>query len=171
VSEAAPCARADIGGASAGREARLTANTGEVVDLFELAAKSPVVAYFYPAAEVSPEDGYQSLALDAAQHRAFTAHRPDFLARNCRVLGISSQPHEQQRLAALETEVEHLLLCDTSLWFARELSLRTFSIDEVRWYCRSLVVFARDRVHVFSTVRSAQGSPAQAIGWMRAQGI
>jgi peroxiredoxin len=150
--------------------ARLLAHDGTVVDIRELAEKSPLVMYFYPGTAASPEDGHASREVDQAQHRAFSSHHPDFLALNCSVFGVSSQPREQQH-ATTACEIEHLLLSDPCARLAREFNLRTFTVDGARWYCRSVVVLVGKLWHVISTLRSVQASPAQAIGWMRAQGI
>lgn len=152
-------------------ELQLTDHTGATVDVSELAGEARLVIYFYPGTVCSFDDGHDSQALDAAQHRAFTAHHADFLARNCVVLGVSSQPHEQQRAAASDTDIEHLLVSDPELRFTRHFDLRTFTVDDLRWYCRSMMVLAGAVVHVFKTVGSPEGSPAQAIAWMRSQGI
>jgi hypothetical protein len=46
-----------------------------------------------------------------------------------------------------------------------------FTVNNLRWHCRSMMVLAGAAVHVFKTVRSPEGSPAQAIAWLRGQGI
>jgi peroxiredoxin len=154
-----------------GPELPLTDHTGSPVDVRKLAGESPLAIYFYPGAACSFDDGYDSPKHDEAQHRAFTAHHADFLARNCVVLGVSSQPHEQQHVAAAHTSIEHLLVSDPELLFARHFDLRTFTVDDIRLYCRSMMVLAGELAHVFTMVRTPEGSPAQAITWMRNQGI
>jgi peroxiredoxin len=148
---------------------RLTASSGRVVDLGELAEQSHIVLYFYPGTSVSPEDGHRSAALDIAEHRAFDLSRDDFLALNSRVLGVSSESHEQQR--AVAADLQHLLLSDPPACLAVELHLRTFTVDEKRWYCRNVVVLARGKAHLLADTRSPDVAPARTIAWMRAQGF
>lgn len=105
------------------------------VDVSELTGESPFVIYFYPGTPCSFDDGHDSPALDAAPHRAFSARQADFLARNCVVGGFSIQPHEEQRAAASETDIEHLLVTDPELRPTWHFDLRTSTVDNLRWYC------------------------------------
>jgi len=109
------------------------------VDLGELADQSRIVLCFYPGGP------------------------------NSRVLGLSSEPHEQQR--AIAADLRHLLLYDPAACLAVELHLRTFTLDETRWYCRNIVVFARGKAHELPETRGPEGTPARTIAWMRAQGL
>jgi peroxiredoxin len=128
------------------------------------------ILYCYPGAPYSPEDRYDSPALDDAQHRAFADHWSDFLALNCWVLGVSSQRREEQNVAATALGIGQPLVCDDELRLARELGLPTFSVDNTDWYCRvTLVISDGVILQAFYPVSSAVRSPAQALAWMRRQ--
>lgn len=134
----------------------------------ELAELDRAVLYFYPGCVCSPEGGFDSPALDEAQHRAFAHHWADFLALNCMVLGVSSQSNDEQSVTASALGVGHPLLCDTDRLLARELGLPTFTVDHIGWYCRlTLVVDEGVIARAFYPVTSATGSAAQAVRWMR----
>lgn len=128
------------------------------------------VLYFYPGSPYSPEDSYDSSALDEAQHRAFADHWSDFLALNCLPVGVSSQPRDQQRVVADTLGFRQPLVCDDELLLARELGLPTFAIGDTDWYCRATLV-VRDGlvVQAFYPITSAIRSPALTIEWIRSQ--
>ncbi len=146
----------------------LQSTGGEYVDLVE-ARKA--LLYFYPGNVCSPEAGYDSPALDEAQHRAFARHWSDFLALNCMVLGVSSQSHDEQSIVATALGVGHPLLCDSELRVARELGLPTFAVDNTKRYCRFMLVVDDGMiVKAFYPVNGATRSPAKAVAWMRQHG-
>jgi peroxiredoxin len=145
----------------------LPSTSGEPVDLSSL---DRAVVYLYPGNRCSPEDGYDSPALDEKQHCAFADHWPDFLALNCRVLGVSSQSRDQQSVVVATLGVGHPLLCDADARVGRALGLPTFSVDQIDWYRRAaLVIDDGVIVHAFYPLASAVGSPGQAVAWMRRQ--
>jgi peroxiredoxin len=145
----------------------LPSTSGERVKLAEL---DRAVLYFYPGYVCSPEDGYDSPALDEAQHRAFAHHWSDFLRLNCMALGVSSQSNDEQSVTASALGVGHPLLCDSDRLLAQELGLPTFTVDHIGWYCRlTLVVDDGVIARAFYPVTSATRSAAQAIRWMRRQ--
>jgi peroxiredoxin len=149
---------------------RLSCYTGSPVDVRDL--EGWLVIYFYPGCVCSPEDGYQSPALDAAQHRAFADRDADFLAMDCRPIGISSQSVEGQRRAAADTKAGHILLSDPELQLAQALELPTFNVDNADWYRRVTLVIAEGAIaQAFAPLRAAAQSAVQAIAWIRAQGI
>jgi len=124
-----------------------------------------LVIYLFPGGVHSPEDGYRSPSQDIAQHHAFAGRRNDFDGMSCRVVGVSSQSVELQR----EVQVEHLLLSDPRLEFARELALPTFDADGASWYRRCLLVAIDGRVaHAVYPVSSPGQSAAHVIEWLRA---
>jgi peroxiredoxin len=148
---------------------RLGCYTGSPVDVGDL--EGWLVIYFYPGCICSSEDGYQSPALDAAQHRAFADRGADFLAMDCRPIGISSQSVEGQRRAVADTKAGHLLLSDPELQLAQALGLPTFNVDNADWYRRVTLAIAEGSVaQAFSPLPGAAQSAAQAIAWIRAQG-
>ncbi|HST33526.1 MAG TPA: redoxin domain-containing protein [Solirubrobacteraceae bacterium] len=143
----------------------LPSTSGEHVELAEL---DRAVLYFYPGHVCSPEGGYDSPALDDAQHRAFAHHWSDFLALNCMALGISSQSSHEQSVTASALGIGHPLLCDRDRMLAQQLGLPTFTVDHIGWYCRlTLVVDDGVIARAFYPVTSATRSPAQAVWWMR----
>jgi len=124
-----------------------------------------LVIYAFPGCVCSPEDGYRSPSQDVAQHRAFAGRREEFDALDCRVVGVSSQGVELQR----DANVEHLLLCDPRLEFARQLGLPTFDADGSSWYRRCLLIAVNGRVaHAVYPVSSPGQSAAHVIEWLRA---
>jgi peroxiredoxin len=143
----------------------LPSTSGEPVDLSSI---DRAVLYLYPGNRCSPEDGHESPVVDEAQHCAFADHWPDFLALNCRVLGMSSQSLYQQSAVVAALGVGHPLLWDADARVGRELGLPTFSIDHIDWYCRAaLVVDDGMIVQAFYPLASAVRSPGQAVAWMR----
>jgi peroxiredoxin len=145
----------------------LPSTSGEQVELAEL---NRAVLYFYPGYVCSPEGGYDSPALDEAQHRAFARHWSDFLALNCMALGVSSQSSDEQGVTASALGIGHPLLCDSDRMLAHDLGLPTFTVDHIGWYCRlTLVVDDGVIVRAFYPVTSATRSAAQAVRWMRRQ--
>jgi peroxiredoxin len=82
------------------------------------AREHTVAVYVYPGCGIDAEDVDDAEGIpwaDAAQHRAFRDYAPDFEARECCVLGISSQGKRAQGQAALANRVSHTLLCDPEL--------------------------------------------------------
>jgi peroxiredoxin len=145
----------------------LPSTSRESVDLSSI---DRAVLYVYPGNRCSPEDGRDSQVVDEAQHCAFADHWPDFLALNCRVLGMSSQSLHQQSSVVAALGVGHPLLHDADARVGRALGLPTFSVDDVDWYCRAaLVVDDGVIVHAFYPLASAVSSPGQAVAWMRRQ--
>jgi len=121
--------------------------------------------YTYPGNLCSPEDGYRSPSQDIAQHQAFAGRCADLNTLRCRAVGISSQSVELQR----DVNVEHLLLCDPRLEFARDLGLPSFTADGSRWYRRCILVVAGGRVvHAVHPVSSPGQSALRVIEWLRA---
>jgi peroxiredoxin len=65
-----------------------------------------------------------------------------------------------------------MLLSDPDLQLALALGLPTFNVDNTDWYCRLTLVITEGTVaQAFSPVVSARRSAAQAIAWMRGQGL
>ncbi|MBA3809502.1 MAG: hypothetical protein H0X28_14090 [Solirubrobacterales bacterium] len=145
----------------------LPSTTAQHVDLVEI---HRAILYFYPGAMRAPDGGYDSRALDEAQHRAFADHWHDLLALNCWALGVSSHAANEQSMIATALGIGHPLLCDSDRRLAQELGLPTFGEDGASWYCRlTLVVNDGAIAQAFYPVMSAVHSPAQAVTWMRRQ--
>lgn len=130
-----------------------------------LVGQTPLIVYAYPGCPWSPEDGYCSPERDMAQHRAFAGKQGELRARGLRAVGVSSQAVELQR----DARVEHLLLSDPDMQFARALGLPTFNTDGSDWYARMLLVVADGCVErVVYPVPSASGSATHALRWVDA---
>jgi peroxiredoxin len=145
---------------------------GYPVNLKQYANGFPLVIYFYPGSSSSPEDGHDCPMMDAAQHRAFRDHQPDFVAHEYRAIGISSQSEQAQHKSAADDHISHLLLTDPTLQLAQELELPTFTADHKRWYQRLTLVASGGSVDkAFYPVPSAARSAAQVIAWLRLHGF
>jgi peroxiredoxin len=163
------------GGAGGPLLARLTGQPLPVIELpstsdqpIDLSGLDRGVVYFYSGNLCSPEDGYDSAALDEAQHRAFANHWSDFAALKCLAFGVSSQSPDQQRQTGDVLGLGHPLLSDGGRRLAYELGLPTFTVDNATWYCRLTLVVGNGLIaHAFYPVASATRSAAQAIAWMR----
>jgi peroxiredoxin len=135
------------------------------VDLVDI---ERAVIHFYPGATWAPEGGFDSPALDEAQHRAFAAHWDELRALGCMASGVSSQQASEQSAIATALGIGHPLLCDGDRFVAREFGLPTFGLDDSSWYCRLTVVVDEGAIaQVFYPVVSAVRSAAQAVLWMR----
>jgi len=145
----------------------LPSTTGQYVDLAEI---HRAILYFYPGAMWEPEGGYDSRALDEAQHRAFADHWHDLLALNCLAFGVSDQAANQQSVVAAALGIGQPLLCDSGRHLAQELGLPTFGMEGANWYSRMTVVINDGAIsQAFYPVMSVTRSPAQAVEWMRRQ--
>jgi peroxiredoxin len=145
----------------------LASTTGSRIEFLDL---HRAILYFYPGAPWAPEGGYDSCALDEAQHRAFAHHWHDLLALGCNAFGVSTQSAGEQRTIADTLGIGQPLLCDTDGKLARALGLPSFGADDAIWYCRlTLIVDEGAIARAFYPVTSAVQSPAQAIAWIRRQ--
>jgi peroxiredoxin len=143
----------------------LPSTTDQPVNLSEL---DRGVVYFYSGSLCSPEDGYDSAALDEAQHRAFADHWADFTALGCRAFGVSNQSPDEQRQVGEVLGLGHPLLSDGERRLAHELGLPTFTVQGATSYCRLTLVISDGVIATaFYPVTSAARSAAQAIVWIR----
>ena len=149
------------------RDPRLQATTGATVDLLALAGESMLLLYGYPGTSVSPEDGHHSPRLDDALHREFTSQHEVLRRKGWQVMGVSSQPAEQQRTLVAQAGLEHVLLHDPDARLGRELNLRTFTVNDLHWYCRTLVVIANGDAIELQTVRTADAF----LTWLQDSGL
>lgn len=124
--------------------------------------------YFYPGSVCSPEDGYDSPARDAAQHRAFVYHREELAELGFTPVGVTSHPVEAQRSAAVDAGIVHPLLSDPELQLAGALGLRTFNVDAIDWYCRLSMLALRGRiVHAIYPIHRIGLSAWDLVSWLR----
>jgi len=130
-----------------------------------------LVIYAYPAADSSPDGAGESMAADAAQHRAFGAALVDFEACSLLAVGLSSESPQVQRDRVLEHRIGHPLWSDPELLVAGALGLPTFTHAAVGCYRRLMLVARGGRiVKAFFPVEDAHRSAAQVIFWARATG-
>jgi peroxiredoxin len=149
---------------------RLGCYLGSPIEVGELATCA--VMYFYPGCLCSPEDGYDSPGLDAAQHRAFSEHRGEFRGVKYLPIGVSTQSVEGQRRAVADTEARHVLLSDPGVRLARALGLATFNVDDADWYCRlTLLVMDGTISQVFSAGSNPEHGVASVLAWIREQRV
>jgi peroxiredoxin len=142
------------------------------LDLRQLAQERPMVIYLFPGAHRSPTDGEQTPLVDHAQHRAFCEDYADFAARGFGAVGISSQSTQLQKQSALAGRLIQRLFSDRGLQLAAELEPATFKVDGTRWYQRLTLVVKDGQIEkAFFPVASAGRNAAQAITWIRVQGI
>jgi peroxiredoxin len=143
----------------------LHAHDGPEQNLRALLAAYPFAAlYFYPADKNSP------LRDDMAHNNGFRDRHKDFAARDCRVIGISTEPPSEQADRIKFQKLEHVLLSDPDRILAKELGLETYQDGGERFYRRSaLIVEAGLIVQVFFPVIDAARNAAQVLDWLRAQ--
>jgi peroxiredoxin len=122
------------------------------------------VLYFYPADKNSP------LIDDMAHHRGFRDHLDAFTARECRVIGISTEPVADQAYLVTYQRLTHLLLSDPGLLLARELRLPTYR-DSGEWFYQRLALVTRAGViaHVFFPIQDAARNAVDILAWVAAQ--
>jgi peroxiredoxin len=143
---------------------------GRPVDLERYASGFSLVLYLYSGGASSPEDGPDAQAMDALQHRAFRERLSDFIAREYRVIGISSQSQHEQAQAVMTHDVKwpHRLLSDPELQLASAFDLPTFNVDGARRYQR-IVLVANDGMisKAFFPTSSGARSAAQVLAWIQ----
>jgi peroxiredoxin len=143
---------------------------GRPVDLETYASGFSLVLYLYPGSTSSAEGGPDAQATDASQHRAFRERLSDFIAREYRVIGISSQSEHEQAQAVMTHDVKwpHRLLSDPELRLASAFDLPTFNLDGARLYQRIVLVVSRGRISkAFFPISSGARSAAQVLAWMQ----
>jgi peroxiredoxin len=143
---------------------------GRPVDLETYASGFSLVLYLYPGSTSSAEGGPDTQATDASQHRAFRERLSDFIAREYRVIGISSQSEHEQAQAVMTHDVKwpHRLLSDPELRLASAFDLPTFNLDGGRRYQRIVLVVSGGRISkAFFPISSGARSADQVLAWMQ----
>jgi len=141
----------------------------------ELAAATErlTVVYVYPSTGVPGEPlpaGWNEIAGARGctpQSRAFRDHVLELAAYGASVLGLSSQPADEQREFAARERIPYPLLSDPLLQLADALGLPTFHTDARRFYRRLTFVAHRRRIaKAFFPVRSPHHNPAEVLQWL-----
>jgi peroxiredoxin len=143
---------------------------GRPVDLETYANGFSLVLYLYPGSTSSAEGGPDARVTDALQHRAFRERLSDFIAREYRVIGISSQSEHEQAQAVMTHDLKwpHRLLSDSELRLASAFDLPTFTLDGARLYQRIVLVVSRGRISkAFFPISSGARSAVQVLAWMQ----
>jgi peroxiredoxin len=165
-------------GAAAGLEGKalppvsLTSTEGEAVDLAS-AATGTLVVYVYPRTGVPGEPlptGWMETPGAfgcTAENCSFRDHAGQLAALGATVLGLSSQPLEEQREFAERERMPYPLLNDSELLLADELGLPTFHVAGMRLYSRLTFVAREGRIaKVFYPVFPPDSHAAEVLSWL-----
>jgi peroxiredoxin len=151
---------------------RLSSTESDTVDLaFE--AQATLVLYCYPRTGrpgENPPTGWDEIPGARGctpQACAFRDHHDELRRLGARVLGLSSQPIEEQREFAGRVSLPYPLLSDPELALARDLGLPTFTFDSRILY-RRLTLIARHGcvAKVFYPVFPPDRNAAEVAAWL-----
>lgn len=119
------------------------------------------VYYLYPGIE-------QERHLDAAQHRAFTREHAAFVARNTRLVGISSELPLAQMSRIRTFQMRYPLLSDPECELLDALDTLPSAAQTARAYPR-LTLIAHEGVlrHFFYPIADPTTNPSQALAWLQ----
>jgi peroxiredoxin len=153
----------------------LSSTLGGQIDI-GTATERLAVVYVYPRTGVPGEplpagwDEIPGARGCTPQSCAFRDHVLELAAYGASVLGLSTQPHAQQREFAGREHIPYPLLSDPDLYLALALGLPTFEVGVGRFY-RRLTFVARERriAKVFYPVFSPQRNPAEVLDWLADQ--
>jgi peroxiredoxin len=153
----------------------LRSSTGGQLDL-GTATERLAVVYVYPRTGVPGEQlpaGWNEIPGARGctpQSCAFRDHLLELAAYGASVLGLSAQPHEEQREFAGRERIPYPLLSDPDLRLASVLGLPTFEAAGRRFY-RRLTFIARERriARVFYPVFPPHRSPSEVLHWLAEQ--
>lgn len=151
---------------------RLEATTGEAIDL-AAATEGRLVVYVYPRTGMPGEPdppGWKEVPGAfgcTAENCAFRDHAGQMEALGAKVLGLSSQPLDEQREFAERTEMPYPLLNDSGLALAAALDLPTFEKAGMHLYRRLTFVARNQRIEkVFYPVFPPDAHPAEVLAWL-----
>jgi peroxiredoxin len=104
------------------------------------------------------------------QSCAFRDHVLELAAYGASVLGLSVQPHEEQREFAGREGIPYPLLSDPDLWLADVLGLPTFEAAGSQFYRRLTFIACQRRItKVFYPVFPPHRNPAEVLAWLADQ--
>ncbi|HWX43951.1 MAG TPA: peroxiredoxin [Solirubrobacteraceae bacterium] len=150
----------------------LSSTLGDQLDLGAATDRLAVV-YVYPRTGVPGEplppgwDEIPGARGCTPQSCAFRDHVLELAAYGASVLGLSGQPHHQQREFAGREHIPFPLLSDPDLRLAEILGLPTFEAAGRRFY-RRLTFVARERriAKVFYPVFPPHRNPSEVLDWL-----
>jgi peroxiredoxin len=150
----------------------LSSTTGGQLDL-SLATERLAVVYVYPRTGVPGEPlppGWNEIPGARGctpQSCAFRDHVLELAAYGASVLGLSGQPHEEQREFAGREHIPYPLLSDPDLQLADVLGLPTFEAAGRRFYRRLTFIARGQRIaKVFYPVFPPHRNPAEVLHWL-----
>lgn len=136
-------------------EIRFASALDDDIDL-RSASRGTLVLYVYPRTGVPGQplpsgwDEIPGARGCSVENCAFRDHESEIRDLGATVMGLSSQPPEEQREFAERERIPYPLLNDSQLVLARELGLPTFDVAGMRLYKRlTLVVENRRIIKVF----------------------
>ena len=150
----------------------LSSTHGGQLDL-SAATERLAVVYVYPRTGVPGEplptgwDAIPGARGCTPQSCAFRDHVLELAAYGASVLGLSAQPHSEQREFAGREHIPYPLLSDPDLRLADALGLPTFEAAGTRFY-RRLTFIARGRriAKVFYPVFPPHRNPSEVLDWL-----
>jgi peroxiredoxin len=170
--------RPEDDGAADGLEGRavpqvsLESTAGERFDLAVL-AREKLVVYVYPATGVPGEPllpGWKDTPGAfgcTAENCAFRDHAGRLAVLGAKVVGVSSQPLDEQLEFAAREDMPYPLLNDSRFALADLLDLPTFEIAGMGFYRRLSFVGRRGKIEkVFYPVFPPDGHAAEVLSWL-----
>jgi len=153
---------------------RLPATVGATLDLAQASAEL-LVLYVYPMTgtpgQAMPEgwDDIPGARGCTPQGCAFRDALTEFERHGAAVVGLSAQPHAEQRDFAAREQIPFPLLADPGLELARELRLPTFEAHGRTVYRRLTLIAQRGRiVKVFYPVFPPDRNATEVLAWLAA---
>jgi peroxiredoxin len=156
-------------------EVLLSSTLGGQCDL-SAATERLAVVYVYPRTGVPGEPlpaGWNEIPGARGctpQSCAFRDHVLELAAYGASVLGLSGQPHEEQREFAGREHIPYPLLSDPDLRLANVLGLPTFEAAGRRFYRRlTFIAEGRRIAKVFYPVFPPHRNPSEVLSWLAEQ--
>jgi len=156
-------------------EVRLASTLGPEVDL-DRVSSGRLVLYVYPRTgtpdQASPPgwDEIPGARGCTPENCAFRDHEGELRSLGVAVIGLSSQPLEEQREFADRERIPYPLVNDSRLVLARELGLPTFEAAGMTLYKRLTLVAEAGRItKVFYPVFPPDRHPEEVLAWLRAR--
>ncbi|HSD23799.1 MAG TPA: peroxiredoxin [Solirubrobacterales bacterium] len=152
---------------------RLSATTGETIDLSDLGGNGTAVLFIYPRTGRPGEqlptgwDLIPGARGCTPQSCAFRDLHAEFAERGVEVVGMSAQSPEDQAEFAERVHLPFPVLSDSSLELAATLDLPTFTVDGMTLYKRvTLVIRDGEIVKAFYPVFPPDRNAADVLAWL-----
>ena len=156
-------------------DVRLTSTLGLEVDLHQVSS-GRLMLYVYPRTgtpgKPSPPgwDQIPGARGCTPENCAFRDHEGELRSLGAAVIGLSSQPLDEQREFAERERISYPLVNDSGLVLARELGLPTFEAAGMTLYKRlTLIAEAGTITKAFYPVFPPDRHPEEVIAWLRAR--